>query len=77
MQQVPLGFDGLAEAEDGGEPTDYTVQFTPASETDTPKTEESGLLEPAGRGKEGSRSPTEEERVSNGSLALLAAWRKF
>lgn len=66
LQQVPLGFDGVAgEVEGGGSPTDYTVQFTPASGGDPPKTEkaeaEIGLLE-EGRAK--SQLPTEAEKVS-------------
>lgn len=67
LQPVALGFDGVAgeEPADGGSsPTDYTVQFTPASGGDTPKTEKSeeiGLLE-EGRAMD-APSPTEAEKV--------------
>lgn len=53
-EEIPLGFDGIGNDNGRASPTDYTVQFTPASDADTPrseKTEEIGLLESGGQKK--------------------------
>lgn len=56
-EEIPLGFDGIGKDNDRASPTDYTVQFTPASDADTPhsektdKSEEIGLLERGGQKK--------------------------
>lgn len=66
VTDAPLGFDGLAEGGSGSaSPADYTVQFTPAGDADTPRTEKSeeiGLLE-TGKGVKTIEIQTDEQKV--------------
>lgn len=74
VTDVPLGFDGIAEGRSGsGSPADYTVQFTPAGDADTPRTEKSeeiGLLE-TGRGVKEIQIQSDEQKVMTSSCACV------
>ena len=70
VSDIPLGFDGLAVRSGSGSgsasPADYTVQFTPAGDADTPRTEKSeeiGLLE-TGKGVKKVEIQTDEQKVN-------------